>query len=130
MYTATFMKAAGGLYSTTTDMMKFLKANLCVSGTPTTICNAVALTHKSHFKVGPYMTQGLAWATFSPPGKPSFLGKDGGRNAPDHAGFSSFIAIIPNDQIGIVILSNKDTPPRAIHYVAAHILFGLVSSQE
>lgn len=92
--------AGGALKSTPSDMLKFLKFNLGVLG-PNNLQRAMQLAHKGYFKVNDHLTMGLGWQHFTHNGV-HILDKNGGL-----AGFSSYIGMIPDRKLGIVILANK-----------------------
>ena len=94
------MNAGGGLRSTTSDLMKFLMANLGLHGSQPLI-QAMKLAQKGFFKVKPYKVQGLSWSRTTKEGF-TLIAKNGGV-----AGFSSYMAFIPEKQMGLVFLSNK-----------------------
>lgn len=107
--------AGGAIRSTAADMCKFLEANLSVtsSGASPQLIRAMQFAQKGIFPTGVFI-QGLAWANM-PNG---IIRKDGGTS-----GFSSYIALLPNQHMGIVILTNKSQVHPA--HLAAQILFQL-----
>ncbi len=92
--------AAGSLKSTTFDMMKFLRANLYDAG-PESLQKALKLTHKSRFEATKYMMQALSWERIHR-GPVLIIDKNGGVT-----GFSTWMGFAPDDQIGLIILTNQ-----------------------
>ncbi len=92
--------AGGALKSTARDMLKFLEANLNVSG-PEDLRKAMQLAQQPFFSVHGKLTMGLAWQRFQAAG-PLIIDKNGGV-----PGFSSYIGMMPDRQIGVVVLMNK-----------------------
>lgn len=88
------------LKSTASDMLKFLEANLSKNEFSDLI-KAMKLTQQEYFKVSPKLTMGLGWQRIMIDGF-SVIDKNGGV-----PGFSSYIGIIPEKNLGIVILANK-----------------------
>jgi CubicO group peptidase (beta-lactamase class C family) len=87
--------AAGGLKSTTYDMLKYIRANINTDN------EAIRISHKSTIKKNG-QEMGLGWKIrFDVSGK-KMLWHDGGE-----PGFSSYIALIPEKEIGIICLTNQ-----------------------
>ena len=87
--------AAGGLKSTAADIIKYIKANIYSEN------EAIKLSHKSTIhKNGKEI--GLGWQIGIDLLGEKFLWHDGGE-----PGFSSYIAIFPNKEIGIICLANQ-----------------------
>lgn len=94
--------AGGALRSTSSDMLKFLKANLNVQGAgPQDLLKAMQFAQQGQFKANDKLTLGLGWQRFQGE-KFLFIDKNGGV-----PGFSSYIGMIPEKKIGIVILANR-----------------------
>lgn len=91
----------GALKSTSKDMLKFLKASLGIEG-PENLLKAMQFTQMSFFKVNMHLTMGLGWQRFLDKEQILIVDKNGGLG-----GFSSYIGMIPEEKIGIVILINK-----------------------
>jgi beta-lactamase class C len=91
----------GALRSTSGDMLKFLEANLGLAG-PQYLQNAMQVAQQPYYKVNDHLTMGLGWQRYSSANKPLIIDKNGGV-----PGFSSYIGMIPEKKIGIVILANK-----------------------
>lgn len=94
------LPGGGALKSSAEDMLKFLEANLGVYG-PDEIKEAMQLTQQGHFKVNSQLTLGLGWQLFEKGGM-LIVDKNGGV-----PGFSSYIGMIPEKKMGIVVLMNK-----------------------
>jgi beta-lactamase class C len=95
-----FLPGGWALRSTASDMLKFLKANLGV-GKPTDLLKAMQLAQKGYYKVNNNLTIGLGWQRVHV-NDLLFIDKNGGL-----PGFSSYIGMIPEKGIGLVILANK-----------------------
>lgn len=93
--------AGGALRSTSADMLKYLKANLGVSG-PIELQKAMQFAQQGLFKAHKNLVIGLGWQRFTTKKGELFIDKDGGV-----PGFSSYIGMVPEKKIGIVILANK-----------------------
>lgn len=93
--------AGGALYSSSFDMLKFLKANLGIGDTSSELLAAMQLAQKSYFKVNEKLEMGLGWQRVFLDGH-LLIEKNGGV-----PGFSSYIGMVPAKKIGIVILTNK-----------------------
>lgn len=91
----------GALRSTSRDMLKFLQANLGVSGPPQ-LLKAMQFAQQPYFRVNEDFTMGLGWRRFVSDDDIFLIDKDGGV-----AGFSSYIGMIPDQKVGIVILLNR-----------------------
>lgn len=92
--------AGGALRSTSRDMLKFLLANLGVEG-PEDLKQAMQLAQQAVFQTSPHLTLGLAWQRFQGE-KYLFIDKNGGVD-----GFSSYIGMLPDRKIGVVLLANR-----------------------
>jgi beta-lactamase class C len=94
------------LKSNAPEMLRFIKANLGkLSGVPQELADAMALAHQHHWRDpdNPELDMGLAWQMPSAkPSLPQLLWKNGGGG-----GFSSFMGIIPELALGVVLLSNS-----------------------
>lgn len=90
--------AGGAMRSTAVDMMKFIKANLGLqsSGASPQLIQAMQLAQKPLLQINDFM-QGIAWSTSNGTTK-----KNGAT-----AGFSAGIVLMPSQNMGIVILTNK-----------------------
>jgi beta-lactamase class C len=132
-----------GVKSSTTDLIRFVQANIDPSRLDGPMRRAVQATHVGHFKVADNMVQGLGWEQypypvplerllagnsskisaesnaakqFTPglaPTGPTLFNKTGSTN-----GFSTYVAFVPEKKIGVVMLANRDMP-RAARITAA-----------
>ncbi|MGZ2749392.1 class C beta-lactamase [Burkholderia stagnalis] len=125
---------AYGVKSTAADMLRFVQANMALVKLDGTLQQAITDTHTGYFQAGP-MTQDLIWEQYpyptrlqalldgnaarmvfeatpvvalNPPQKPRrdvWINKTGATN-----GFGAYVAFVPEKQLGIVILANKNIP--------------------
>ncbi|QEG32930.1 serine hydrolase [Bythopirellula goksoeyrii] len=87
---------AGGIRSTTNDMLKFIAANLADDDKPLT--KALQLSHKKHQTMPDGLSMGLGWLIW-PDGMTRCLdGMTGG--------YAAWLAVVPSRDVGVVILSN------------------------
>lgn len=150
MTPAILSSEAYGVRSTATDMIRFVNANMGLEKLDGKLQQAIANTHTGYFSVGA-MTQDMIWEQYaypaalktlietnsgallktvpvseiSPPMKPRgdvFINKTGSTN-----GFGAYVAFIPEQKLGIVILANKNYPNEDRVAVAYEILNGLKS---
>ena len=136
---------AYGVKSTTTDMIRYVQANLAPSQLEEPMRRAVEGTHIGYFNAGA-MVQGLGWERYPYPVTLQRL-RDGNsytmildavaakRLTPPIArsgrtlfnktgstgGFGSYVAFVPDRKIGIVMLANKNYPIPA-RITAAHAI--------
>ncbi|GLQ54985.1 class C beta-lactamase [Devosia nitrariae] len=143
---------AYGVKSTAADMIRFVKANIDPSGLEPPLRRAVEGTHVGYFEVG-QMVQGLGWEQYpypvtldrllagnsitmamepnaaqelSPPQAPTgptLFNKTGSTN-----GFGAYVAFVPAQQIGIVMLANRNFPIPA-RITAAHAVLEQIASE-
>ncbi len=100
---------AGGLRSTAADMLTLAQAVVRPGATP--LADAVALTTVPRAPAeGPFQ-QGLGWRLLTLNGGNSAALHDGGTG-----GFRSFLAALPQDDIGIVVLTNRAVDVTALAY--------------
>ena len=129
-----FAAEAYGVKSSAADMIRYVQANIDPSRLEGTMRRAVDGTHVGYFRVGE-MVQGLGWEQYSypisldrllagnsrtkirelnvakalmPPQMPSgrtLFNKTGSTD-----GFGSYVAFVPEQKIGIVMLANKSIP--------------------
>ncbi len=152
MTPAILSSEAYGVRSTATDMIRFVNANMGLEKLDGKLQQAIANTHTGYFSVGA-MTQDMIWEQYaypaalktlietnsgallktvpvseiSPPIKPRddvFINKTGSTN-----GFGAYVAFIPEQKLGIVILANKNYPNEDRVAVAYEILNGHKSSE-
>jgi beta-lactamase class C len=123
-----------GVRTTAADMIRFVQENIDPAALPSPIRDAVTQTHIGYFQAGP-MTQDLIWEQYPypvaltsllsgnsvrmllqptpvksiiPPQLPRqnvWLNKTGSTN-----GFGAYVAFIPSQRLGIVLLANKNYP--------------------
>jgi CubicO group peptidase (beta-lactamase class C family) len=101
------LAAAGGLRSTTTDMVNYVNANMNESNA------AVKLSHSSTFNDGRNNT-GLAWQILTTKKSNELIWHNGGTY-----GFVSFCGFIKSKKCGVVVLSNS---AGSVDYIALGIL--------
>ncbi|MGV7959977.1 class C beta-lactamase [Photorhabdus tasmaniensis] len=138
---------AYGLKASAQDMIGFVDANIDPSRiSDSKLAQAIRATHTGYYRVGE-MTQGLGWELYhwpvtleqvlsgnsaqiayqankttelSPPEPPTdalFINKTGSTN-----GFGAYVAFVPQEQMGIVLLANKNYPNEARIKAAWQIL--------
>lgn len=125
---------AYGVKTTAGDMLRFIEANMHLAAVDDTWQRAVTQTHTGYYRAGP-MTQDLIWEQYAspvaldallqgnsaavilnptpvsrivPPQAPSkdvWINKTGSTN-----GFGAYVAFVPRQQLGIVLLANKNFP--------------------
>lgn len=125
---------AYGVKSSTADMVSFIEANIAPDTLSPLVQRAVETTHIGYFQVGE-MVQGLGWEQYpypvtldrllagnaatmamepnpatelSPPlvpSEPTLFNKTGSTN-----GFGAYVAFVPDQKIGVVMLANKNFP--------------------
>jgi beta-lactamase class C len=143
---------AYGVRSTATDMIRFVSANMGLEKLDAKLQQAITNTHTGYFSVGA-MTQDMIWEQYpqavalktlvdmnsgallktvpvkeiTPPMKPGpdvLINKTGSTN-----GFGAYVAFIPKQKLGIVILANKNYPNEDRVSAAYRILTALKSSE-
>jgi beta-lactamase class C len=90
----------GQMYSSPRDMMAFLAANLDELPLDQSLRDAMALAHRSVFRISPRNSQALAWEISDR--EPTIIEKYGGLN-----NASAYIGMMPSRKLGIVILGNR-----------------------
>jgi beta-lactamase class C len=125
---------AYGIRTTAPDLLRFVEANMRMIALDATLQRAITQTHTGYFQAG-VMTQDLIWEQFPypvtlqallqgnsaamlfnatpvsrivPPERPRndvWINKTGSTN-----GFSTYVAFVPQERLGIVILANKSYP--------------------
>ncbi|CVI64824.1 MULTISPECIES: class C beta-lactamase [Agrobacterium] len=152
MTRAVLSSEAYGVRSTAEDMIRFVNANMGLEKLNGKIQQALINTHTGYFGVGA-MTQDMVWEQYahpaqletlrelnsgallktvpvseiSPPMKPRqdvFINKTGSTN-----GFGAYVAFIPKQKLGIVILANKNYPNEERVSAAYEILTALEKAQ-
>lgn len=142
---------AYGIKSSTTDLIRFVEANMQLIKLDENLQRAIDSTHIGYFKVGA-MTQDLIWEQYeypvkleqlvegnsakiayqdtivtalNPPLQPQknvLINKTGSTN-----GYGAYVAFIPSQKIGIVMLANKPYPNETRAATAYQILTQLES---
>jgi beta-lactamase class C len=95
----------GQMYSSARDMARFLAANLGALPDNAPLRDAMALAQQGVFTVRPRFTQALAWQRVKNDGL-EIVDKNGGLN-----NTATYIGMIPQARLGIVILSNCGGEP-------------------
>ncbi|MDR5740398.1 MULTISPECIES: class C beta-lactamase [unclassified Caballeronia] len=126
---------AYGVKASVTDMMRFVRANMRdAANIDATLQRAIVATHTGYFAAGP-MTQDLIWEQYpypsrlrvlldgnspamaldarpvermEPPQAPRddvWINKTGSTN-----GFGAYVAFVPGEHVGIVMLANRNIP--------------------
>lgn len=141
---------AYGIRTTVGDMLRFIEANLNPASTDAELQGAITATHTGYYRLGS-MTQDLIWEQYrypvdlqdlltgnsskvsyeanpvvridppSPPQDDVLINKTGSTN-----GFGAYVAFIPGNKIGIVLLANKNYPIDARVTAAYEILTRLI----
>lgn len=123
-----------GIRTTASDMIRFVQENIDPSGLTPAMRDAVMQTHIGYFRAGA-MTQDLIWEQYSypvalpsllagnsyktifqpvrvdaivpaqPPMQNAWLNKTGSTN-----GFAAYVAFVPSQRLGVVLLANADYP--------------------
>ena len=106
------LQAAGGLTSTVTDMLHYLRWHAAESD------SAVRLTHRPNLTMGSY-AEGLNWQMISGDGRRT-IWQDGGL-----PGYTSLAAFSPELHVGVVILSTGRDYTSGLSVVATRILTAL-----
>lgn len=126
-------EATYGIKSTASDMIRFVQANIDPSGLEAPLRRAIEVTQVGHFKVGA-MVQGFGWEQFAYPlslemllsgnaaevifdansvqpvipqvaAVPRLFDKTGSTG-----GFGAYVAFVPANRIGVVMLANRSFP--------------------
>jgi beta-lactamase class C len=143
---------AYGVKSTAADMTRFVQANMNLLQLDAKLQRAITQTHTGYFKAG-ILTQDLIWeqyaypvalktllagnsstmalnatpaAEIKPPLAPRqdvWINKTGSTN-----GFGAYVAFIPEKQLGIVMLANRNFPNEARVAAAYEILTALADA--
>ena len=140
---------AYGVKTTVADLAHFIKLSINRGEVPPELNKAVEVTQTGYFKVGE-MIQGLGWEMYAyptsletllsgnstgmvfeaneaiplastPPGNEMLINKTGSTN-----GFGAYVAFVPSQRVGVVVLANRNYPVPA-RITLAHKLLTLVS---
>ncbi|MEN4982335.1 class C beta-lactamase [Acinetobacter modestus] len=141
-----FDAEAYGVKSSSSDMLKFLDAQINSAQLNRSIRQAIENTHIGYFKVGA-MTQGLGWEQYAYPVKLETLlqGNSSKMALESHAvtlikqpkiasqstyfnktgstnGFGAYAAFVPQQKVGIVMLANTNFPNEARITASYHVM--------
>ncbi|MBY5455439.1 beta-lactamase [Rhizobium leguminosarum] len=152
MTPAILSSEAYGVKSTASDMIRFIDANMGLVELDEKLQQAITNTHREYFDVGA-MTQDLIWEQYSYPATLTtlmennssamlktipvkqltpameprddvWINKTGSTN-----GFGAYVAFIPKERLGIVILANKNYPNEDRVSAAYQILTDITSAR-
>ena len=99
----------GQMFSTARDLSILLAACLDDGAVDPPVWDALQMTQREAFRVGPQAGQAMAWETIGTDG-PTIVDKPGGLN-----NASAYFGLVPERKIGIVILANRgDVHPFAV----------------
>ena len=147
-----FDAEAYGVKSSSSDMLKFLDAQIYPQKLKQPLQTAIEATHVGYFKVGA-MTQGLGWEQYAYPVQLETLlqGNSSKMALESHAatpikqpkrapaatlfnktgssnGFGAYAAFIPQQEIGIVMLTNTNFPNDARITASYHVMQQLLQA--
>lgn len=110
-FTTAYMRGVGGLNSSTSDLINFIKLQLDKND------KAIALSQNESFNAG-YYSIGLSWLKYKHDNGNHQFWTDGGTY-----GFVSYIAFYPEINSGVVVLSNEsdDSTPGKLGDIAYQI---------
>ena len=91
----------GQMFSTARDLSILLAACLDDGAVDPPVWDALQMTQREAFRVGPQAGQAMAWETIGTDG-PTVVDKPGGLN-----NASAYFGLVPERKIGIVILANR-----------------------
>lgn len=136
---------AYGVKTNARDMLRFVQANLSPAGLNADLQRAIAITHVGYYRVGE-MTQGLGWERYPYPinlerlqagNSPAMVlqAQPATRLAPPEpepgnslfnktgstGGFGAYAVFVPSQNLGLVLLANKNYPNTA-RIKAAHAI--------
>ncbi|MDZ4336398.1 MAG: class C beta-lactamase [Pseudomonas sp.] len=136
---------AYGVKTNAKDMLRFVQANLSPAGLNPDLQRAIAMTHSGYYRVGD-MTQGLGWERYPYPislerlqagNSPAMAleSQPAKRLAPPETepgdslfnktgstgGFGAYAVFVPSQNLGLVMLANKNYP-NAARIKAAHAI--------
>lgn len=140
---------AYGVKTNTRDMLRFVQANLNPAGLNKDLQHAIAITHTGYYRVGE-MTQGLGWERYPYPislerlqaGNSPAMALEAQpatrleptQYQPEHSlfnktgstgGFGAYAVFVPSQNLGLVMLANKNYPNAARIEAAYAILSAL-----
>jgi beta-lactamase class C len=107
------------MYSSARDMTRFLAANLGELPIDRALQAAMQDAQRGIFPMSRRVTQGLAWKVDR--GPPLIIEKNGGLN-----NTTSYIGMMPDERLGILILSNRGSNNAGAH-IGRRIMLGLVA---
>lgn len=138
---------AYGMKTSAADLLRYVEAQLKPASLAPDLQKAIALTHTGYYRVGD-MTQGLGWERYAYPislekllnGNSTAMAMRAHKTdwltppQPEPAnvlfnktgstrGFGAYVAFVPSQDMGIVILANKNYP-NAERVKIAHTIFG------
>ncbi|HVM50048.1 MAG TPA: serine hydrolase domain-containing protein [Candidatus Acidoferrum sp.] len=90
---------AGGLRSTASDMLKYLRANMHPEGQP--LANALRQSHRALFKENDHTSFGMNWV-ISNQSHQMVIWHNGGTG-----GFRSYLGFTADGRVGVLVLSNS-----------------------
>lgn len=100
-YQTSAWPGGGGVRSSSSDMLQYLKANMGVSNISSQLSAAMNLTEQGYFNVNPNFTQGLSWQLKNLQNL-NVVNKNG-----MNQGFNTYVAMVPQQKMAIVVLANK-----------------------
>lgn len=101
-YMPAVLLGGGALRSSAADMLRFLKANMNISGSgPANLLQAMQFAQQPHFTIKPNFIMALGWQRITRNGN-LYITKNG-----SNIGFSTFIGFAPDKKFGVVVLANK-----------------------
>ncbi|WP_027798652.1 class C beta-lactamase [Paraburkholderia dilworthii] len=145
---------AYGVRTTAPDMVRFVQANMNLIDVDRKLQHAITATHTGYFKAG-VLTQDLVWEQYAypvtldtlhegnapavavtpipataiepplPPQQNVWINKTGSTN-----GFGTYVAFIPQQRVGIVLLANKNFPIEDRVSAAYRIMSALAASTQ
>lgn len=143
-----------GLRTTAGDLLRYLRLNLDPRGLPPALRQALDITRTRYVQAGP-LTQDLVWEQVpyptplptllaansmrvilgtlpatpieppAPPAADAWINKTGATN-----GFSAYVAMVPRQGVGLVLLANRNIPIDAQVRAARDIVQGLAAAGE
>ena len=142
---------AYGVKTNAKDMLRFVQANLNPAGLNKDLQRAIAMTHTGYYRVGE-MTQGLGWERYPYPislerlqagNSPAMAleSQPATRLAPPESepsdslfnktgstgGFGAYAVFVPSQNLGLVMLANKNYP-NAARIKAAHAILSALDN--